>query len=281
MKTLFERITGAMDPDFPGVRFPEPDPESPSELYHEASKLYQSTAIGLGARIEMFLQHRALQAAAANPYKAYTSFPRLQLPNPMALETGLSEALMARHAVREYNTQRPMPLQMVADWLGWGCGLVRHKTGAKSSMGRTYPSGGALYPLEVYVAARNIQDVPAGLYHYNLRQHSLEALADGGAADALFSNLTQREAADSCHLALVVTAIFMRTQYKYGERGYRFVLLEAGHLMQNLSLLAPALGMGMVPLGGFYDDKLHDLLGVNGVDEAAVYAAAAGLPLSK
>jgi len=278
VKTLFERITGAMDPEFPGVRFPEPDPNSPAELYHEASKLYPTTAIGLGARIEMFLSHRALQAAASHPYKVYSTYPRVQLPAPSPLDMGLMEALLARQCVRAYDPEQPTPLQTVADWLGRGCGLMARGTGDSPTIARTYPSGGGLYPLEVYLAARRVQNLSAGLYHYNLRQHSLEVLGDEATAEDLLTNLTQRDAADSCHLAVVITAIFMRSQYKYGERGYRFILIEAGHLMQNLCLLAPALGLGMVPLGGYYDDQLHDLLGVNGVDEAVVYAATAGLP---
>jgi len=278
VKTIFERISGAMDPEFPGVRFPEPDPDSPSEQYHEASKLYQSTAVGLGARIEMFLGHRALQNAAANPFKVYATHPRVQLPAPAPMTMGLNQALLERQCVRVYDTSTATPLPLVSDWLGWGCGLVHRGAEGSDKVVRTYPSGGGLYPLELYVAVRNVQDLNAGLYHYNPREHSLEVLGDAATAGAVFENLTQREAADSCHFAVVVTAIFMRSQYKYGERGYRFVLLEAGHLMQNLSLLAPALGLGMVPIGGYYDDKLHDLLGVNGVDEAVVYAAAAGLP---
>lgn len=278
MKTIFERITGAMDPEFPGVRFPEPSLDSTAELYHEASKLFPSTAVGLGARIEMFLGHRALQNAAANPHKVYASHPRVQLPAPGPVTMGLNQALLDRQCVRAYDPVQSPSLQHVSDWLGWGCGLVHRGTELEGKVSRTYPSGGGLYPLELYVAVRSVQDLNAGLYHYNLRQHSLEALGDSAVSEAVFENLTQRDAADASHFAVIVTAIFMRSQYKYGERGYRFVLLEAGHLMQNLSLLAPALGLGMVPLGGYYDDKLHDLLGVNGVDEAVVYAAVAGLP---
>lgn len=280
MKTIFERITGAMDPEFSGVRFPEPSPDSTSELYHEASKLFPSTAVGLGARIEMFLGHRALQNAAANPYKVYTSHRRVQLPARAPVTMGLNHALLQRQCVRAYDPVESPSLQHLSDWLGWGCGLIHRGAEAEGKVSRTYPSGGGLYPLELYIAIRRVQDLDAGLYHYNLRQHSLEVLGDATVSDAVFENLTQRDAADSCHLAVVVTAIFMRSQYKYGERGYRFVLLEAGHLMQNLSLLAPAVGLGMVPLGGYYDDKLHDLMGVNGVDEAVVYTAVAGLPVT-
>lgn len=275
MKSLFERITGPMDPEFPGVRFPEPDQVSPSELYHEASKLHRSSLASLGARIEMFRSHNALQSAAAHPFKSYGTCPKVPLPPPAPTELNLTDAILARQCVRKYTSEQATPLQTLSDWLGWGCGLVPRGEGG--SLARTYPAGGGLYPLEMYIAARRVEGLCAGLYHYNVRQHSLERLGLEAAAEQLFGNLTQEDAAASAHFAVVLTAVFMRTQYKYGERGYRFVLIEAGHVMQNYCLLAPALGLGMVPLGGFYDDKLHDILGVNGVDEAVVYVAVGGL----
>lgn len=276
MKSLSDKIRGPMDPEFAGVRFPEPNLFSPSELYHENSKLHPTTASALGARIEMFLGHRALQEAAAHPYKVFGASPRIALPSAQELSKPITHVLAERQCIRSYDPVQDLPLQFLADWLGWGCGLLQR--GADHPPGRTYPSGGGLYPLEVYLAIRRVQGLPKGLFHYNLREHSLEHLAGEGEAEQVVSNLTQEDAASGCHLVVLITAVFMRSQYKYGERGYRFVLLEAGHLMQNLCLLAPAVGLGITPIGGFYDDKLHDVLGVNGVDEALIYTATAGLP---
>lgn len=278
MKSWFERITGPMDPEFSGVRLPEPDPLSPGELYHEASKLFPITSPVLGARIEMFLSHKPIQAAAAHPYKTYSTLSRIALPTPSPVTMNLTDVLRARQCVRAYAQDKATPIQLVADWLGWGCGLMERETPEGTRVVRTYPSGGGLYPLETYLCVRRVEGLEPRLYHYNLRQHSLEILGDGDVAEQIFGNLTQADVSATCHFAVIFTAVFMRLQYKYGERGYRFALIEAGHAMQNLCLLAPAVGLGMVPLGGFYDDKLHDLLGVNGVDEAVLYVAAAGLP---
>jgi SagB-type dehydrogenase family enzyme len=77
---------------------------------------------------------------------------------------------------------------------------------------------------------------------------------------------------------IVVSAVFWRSRFKYGLRGYRFVLLEAGHVAQNILLAAAALGLAAVPLGGFYDRRVDELLGVNGVDESALYLLCVGLP---
>lgn len=278
MKNLFERIKGPMDPDFSGVRFPTPDPDSVSELFHENSKLHPIAGPALGARIDMFLSHKPLQEAAAHPYKIYANHDRIPLPSVRPLQASLGEVLTQRRSVRHYRSDQSLPLEQLSDWLAWGCGWMPNLPAEDLRPGRTYPSGGGLYPLEIYVATRNVSGLSAGLYHYCLREHALERLGGHSTGQQVLDNLTQTDAATSCHAAVLISAIFMRTQYKYGERGYRFVLLEAGHLMQNLCLLAPALGLGLTPVGGYYDDRLHQALEVNGVDEAVVYTATVGLP---
>lgn len=238
--------------------------------------MHRSTAVALGARIEMFLANQALQRAVRHPGKSYPACPRLPLPPARPISMALGDALERRCSVRAYHTREATSRQTLADLLGWGCGLIRRGRDGETAGQRSYPSGGALYPLEVYVGVRRVQDVPPGLYHYHLRDHALELIGGEDAAGQVLTNLTQEDAAGAAHFCVLVTAVFMRTCFKYGERGYRFVLLEAGHLMQNLCLLAPALHLGLCALGGYYDDALHEVLGVNGVDEAVVYAATAG-----
>lgn len=76
----------------------------------------------------------------------------------------------------------------------------------------------------------------------------------------------------------MITALFWRCRFKYGLRAYRFTLLEAGHVMQNLLLTAQALGLGAVPIGGYYDRRLDEWLGVDGRNESTLYTAAIGIP---
>jgi SagB-type dehydrogenase family enzyme len=73
-----------------------------------------------------------------------------------------------------------------------------------------------------------------------------------------------------------VAAVFGRTRFKYGLRGYRFALLEAGHVAQNVVLTATALGLAAVPLGGFYDRPTDEFLGLDGVNESTLYTIALG-----
>lgn len=137
---------------------------------------------------------------------------------------------------------------------------------------RAAPSAGGLYPLEQYLITR------AGIAHYVTRDHALEHVAAPpapGEITACFFGQTWAEAAAA---VIVLTAVFARTQAKYGPRGYRFALLEAGHVAQNICLLAEERGLGAVCLGGFIDSKLNALLGVDGREEGALYAVAVGYP---
>src|SRR5581483_8694883 len=140
---------------------------------------------------------------------------------------------------------------------------------------RPVPSGGALYPLELYVLALSVDGLEPGAYHYHPFRHRLERLggADRRTAGAA---LVDPSLADRAAALLVVTAMFWRSRFKYGLRGYRFALLEAGHLVQNAVLAAAALAVPALPLGGFYDRRLDALVGADGLDEATVYALLLG-----
>jgi SagB-type dehydrogenase family enzyme len=84
------------------------------------------------------------------------------------------------------------------------------------------------------------------------------------------------ELASTCGALFVVSAMFWRSRFKYGLRGYRFTLLEAGHVVQNLQLAAAASGLGCLPIGGFFDRRLDDILALDGVNESALYCVAVG-----
>ena len=104
----------------------------------------------------------------------------------------------------------------------------------------------------------------------------LEALREGDLREAFADTLPMRELVGQCALVLIVTSMFWRARFKYGQRGYRFALLEAGHLAQNVLLGAAALDLAAVPVGGFYDRKLAEFLAVDGVNEAPLYVIPIG-----
>ena len=148
--------------------------------------------------------------------------------------------------------------------------------GRRDQGGRTVPSSGALYPIEVYAVVNDVDGLGRGLYHYDPQRHALQALeqADlrGRVAD---HGLGQSFLADA-GVVLCLTVIPDRMRFRYRHRSYRYGLLEAGHLGQNTYLAATAMGLGACAVGAFFDDDLNEMLGVDGRREAAVYMLAVG-----
>lgn len=142
---------------------------------------------------------------------------------------------------------------------------------------RVYPSAGARFPIEIYpIILKSGEDLRAGLYHYGISDHSLDTLWDLKLSDEHIGELFEYPWVKNASLVIIMTAVFWRTQNKYGERGYRYVLLEAGHIGQNLYLVAEALGLKCCALGGTIDGEVEKLLDIDGVTESVVYAIAVG-----
>jgi SagB-type dehydrogenase family enzyme len=139
---------------------------------------------------------------------------------------------------------------------------------------RPVPSGGALYPLELYPAVIGVEGMKPGIYHYDPYARRLADLERS--FERLRDALVDPSLAASSSVAIVITGVFWRSRFKYGQRGYRFTLLEAGHVAQNLVLAAAGLELSALPLGGFYDREVERAIGVDGVDESALYVVLVG-----
>lgn len=142
---------------------------------------------------------------------------------------------------------------------------------------RAYPSGGALYPLELYAVVLSGADIDPGLYHHNVRDRTLERLVSGDLRDDLEFVVT--DLIDTAPLCLFLTARMDRTTQKYGDRGYRYALMEAGHLMQNVCLIAEREGLGCRPVAGFAEAAADEFL-QRGDGETCLYAGVVGVPRS-
>jgi SagB-type dehydrogenase family enzyme len=141
---------------------------------------------------------------------------------------------------------------------------------------RAAPSAGALYPIETYLVIHRLADLEPGLYHYALPDQQLEQLRTGDLRQEIVQQGLMQEFLGQANLVLVFTAVLQRLRWKYQERSYRYALLEAGHLGQNLYLAATSMGLGACAVGAFLDDGLNAMLGLDGQEEAAVYMLAAG-----
>lgn len=200
--------------------------------------------------------------------------PFLELPKALH-DNPLSQLLARRSSVRSFE-KTVMPLMKLSQLLDAGCGI----NGLRQMDGYTYearnsPSAGGLYPLEVFVSVGAVEGLPDGLYHYEPRGHGLHRVNDAMPTDFV-EPLLQQDYIVNANALFVFTAVFMRSMCKYGARGYRFALLEAGHQAENICLMAVQLGLDSLCIGGFYDLSLNAMLGVNGTRHAALYCVAVG-----
>lgn len=189
---------------------------------------------------------------------------------PPAAASPFTELLRRRRSRREFSG-RPLPAAALAALLEAACAVTDREAGL-----RAVPSAGKLYPLELFVAAASVERLPHGLYRYRYGPESgLRRVGDAVPADFVTPCLGQTWVADASVL-LLATAVLPRTISKYGRRGYRFVLFEAGHQAQNVSLMAAELGLCCFCVGGFDDDAVNALLGLDRHRQVALYGVAAG-----
>jgi len=179
------------------------------------------------------------------------------LPAPRHDSTiSIETALLSRRSVREFASE-PLELWQISQ-LAWAAQGV---TGP--DLHRTAPSAGALYPLELYVAAGRVNGLPPGLYSYNFREHALDLWGQDDKQRELFEAALSQSSILQAAAVFAVSALYKRTTAKYGERGIRYVHMEAGHAAQNLLLQAAALGLGAVILGAFRDERVRQILMLN------------------
>jgi SagB-type dehydrogenase family enzyme len=256
----------------------EPDLLDPavSELFHENSKHYASDP-RIVDRIMAVMANPVLQGILATSSKRYPSAPRIELSADLPPATrSFDEALFSRRSFREFDGG-PLTLPEVTKILFCAGGITAwvDLPGSHRQPLKAAPSGGALYPVELYVFAVNVANLSPGLYHYEPISSCLEQIRQVDAAAEL-ARICYAAALAKSAAVLALTGISAKSRLKYGERGYRFMLLEAGHIAQNALLAANALGLGACAFGGFIDDDLDRLLGIDGLDEVSLYLIGVG-----
>ena len=156
--------------------------------------------------------------------------------------------------------------------------LLFHSHGVSAPTGRgPTPSAGGLQAVELYLAAFEDSWLPAGVYHYDRLHHHLSQLRERAERDRWREMVPALDLIDGGALLWVLVGDLERVERKYGERGARFLLLEAGHLMQNLCLLSQSLGLATVPLGAFFEREISRELRLPRSD-AVLYTGVCGAP---
>jgi len=251
-----------------------------SVRYHLASR--DIPYVTSPAAVDRFLEVRLAVRRPPPRFKRYRDATIRTLPGGPAPEGAavLERVLAARRTVREFD-RRPVPLVDLAatvrgTWgrTGWLDAGVFGRLPRKTS-----PSAGSLHPIECYLLAWNVSGLPAGLYHYDVASDALRRLRSGNLRAAAVRAASGQAWVGRAAFVCVMTAVFERTLWKYQiESAYRVLWLDAGHLAQTFCLLATSRGLGPFTTAAIQDTFLEKLIGLDGVEEFAVYLCGAGVP---
>lgn len=257
--------------------------DSLAMLYHENSKFNKYKLRKDGERIEAFNNPYVI-ARAAQPYKIYPANNSIDLNlYKMEPQTTLHEILTLRRSLRLYNENYKISLNEISYILHNSYGVTKTFKIAESfevdgNWGlRNIPSAGGLYPLELYIVILN-GHISSGLYHYRTDTNVLELIKEGDYRNYLRDNMQCEPYVNISAASAVIfsTGIFERVAIKYGDRAYRFLIQESGIVGQTITLLIESIGLGSCWIGVYIDDKINELLGVDGVYETVNNAIVIG-----
>ncbi len=209
------------------------------------------------------------------PYKNHPAAGRrVELP-PVRFDKGspVWDVLASRRSVRRYAVSKTMAL----DELGLLLWATQGITASTSRFEfRSAPSAGGLYPIETYLEIKDVGTLEPGIYHFRPHRFDLECIQTGNLGIALARAALGQDMVADAQVCFIWTAVVERSKWKYRQRAYRYIYMDAGHIAQNLYLAATALGLGVCSIGAFYDDRVNALLGLDGIRETTVYLASVG-----
>jgi len=212
-----------------------------------------------------------------DPFKNHESpLSYISLPDPeIKKDADLWRLLRQRRSIREYNAGRSLDKSHLSMLL-WAMQGITAKYGEYHL--RTAPSAGALYPVETYLFSRSIEGLETGIYHFRPQVFDLELLKRGNYARELTDAALGQNIVMLAQVTFVWSAMVERSKWKYRQRAYRYIYLDAGHIAQNLYLAAEGLGLGACAIGALFDDSVNTILGIDGIQETVIYMATVGWP---
>jgi SagB-type dehydrogenase family enzyme len=206
-------------------------------------------------------------------YKIYPYCKKIKLDKTnISTKNFFNEILIKRKSTRDFS-EKPINIQELSYLLWASTGIQRKEFGYDF---RTAPSAGALYPIETYLIINNVENVPKGVYHYSIKDHALEELKLGDLGIDIAKAALDQNMCATTSVVFIWTAIFKRSKCKYGQRAYRYIYLDAGHIAQNLVLASTSLNLGSCPIAAFYDDEVNKIVGVDGIEESVIYMCVVG-----
>jgi len=210
---------------------------------------------------------------AVENFKNYPDSERFKLPEPdLSHPADLWQCLAKRRCERD-TTAEPLSLNELSTLL-WAAQGVTARVGIH--LFRTAPSAGALYPFETYLYVDHVEDIPQGLYHFDVASFALERLKEESFSRNLTTACLGQPAVRRAAVVFIWTAMMLRSMVKYRDRAMRYIPMDLGHVCQNIQLAATAMDLGSCPIGAFFDDDINRLLEIDGEDETVLYLITVG-----
>ena len=182
------------------------------------------------------------------------------------------QVLAARRSIRHY-AEVEMPLEVLSQLL-WSTHGITGEMGAHRL--RNAPSAGACYPIEAFVVVNAVSGLEPGLYRYLTGDHALMLQRKGDVGSEIAEAALGQKMCRQASVTFVWSAVVPRTTGRYGDRGHRYIYMDAGHVGQNMYVAATALGYGCCTIGAFDDDAMNRVLALDGKVELVVYGASVG-----
>lgn len=206
-------------------------------------------------------------------FKEYPDAPSIAMNFSWSLEEArISPLIQQRRSLRKYGKE-PLELEDVAFML-WASQGITAKAG--KHFFRSTPSAGALYPFETYIYINKVAGLKNGLYHFDVFNFALRFIDEEADVEKLAASCLGQSFIKDAHTTFIFTGVLSRNYVKYKERALRYIMLDIGHLGQNIIMAAEAKGCGGCPVAAFFDDELNSFLNIDGENEFAAYAIAVG-----
>ncbi|MCL2376028.1 MAG: SagB/ThcOx family dehydrogenase [Defluviitaleaceae bacterium] len=219
--------------------------------------------------------------------KAAMGGTRITLPafDGIVKNDSYTNLLDVRRSVRVYDDATPMTAAQLAYMLSTAFSIQEFRGVGNYATLRPAPSGGARHPFEVYVCVQNVEGVEPGLYHYlpaeNVGEKTVTIERLGDIADykpTITEMVVGQKWAENASCLMLITCVPYRAEWRYRENAHRVVLIDLGHVGQNVMLSAAALGLGSCCLAAYDNAKCDEVIGLNGFDEYTVYGVTVGVP---
>jgi SagB-type dehydrogenase family enzyme len=196
---------------------------------------------------------------------------KIELPKEIGFEgLDIAEVIEKRRSQRDF-AGKPISLLELSRLLYYGYGI----TDSREQL-RAAPSAGALYPIEIYPVVNSVEGLDKGIYRYSPPEHSLTLIQKGDFRRDMVHHALAQEMLGQASAVLVLSAVFWRSEWKYRERARRYIFMEAGHIAQNVYLVATPLGLGVCAVGAFDDEGFNRMLSIDGVKKSVIYLIVVG-----